>query len=221
MATTVQQSFDIAMALIDEVLDTGLISVSNTVSYSAKTPKILTLLQSELIKQGDVYSTYEISNKPLTNLLGYTSGFDVKDFTGTELTFEGAGSVKSYYFEVDRVGTVYVEDYNGAWNTLATVSTTNTPEGFTAYKGIVTPSSTVTKSRLRFAGSYYYRTVNRGLFAVPFNEAADVPAFRPWVKKTMPSDFKSVVEVIEEFPDMYYVNSSGYKWEGRKDDTYR
>lgn len=217
MATTAQQVFNITMALVDEVLDTGLISASDTISYSAKTPSLLTLLQSELIKQGDIYSTYEISNKPLTNLLGYLSGFDIQEFTGTELTFEGAGSVKSYYFEVDRVGTVYVEDYNGSWNTLATVTTTNTPDGFTSYKGVVTPSSGATKSRLRFNGSYYYRCVNRGLFAVPFALAADVPSFRPWVKKQMPSDFKSVSEIINEFPDRQYANDSNYKWEGRRD----
>lgn len=120
MATTGTQVFSIAMDLVDERLDTGLISASDTLSYNVKSPGILTLLQSELIKQGDLYSTYEISNKPLTNLLGYTSGFDIIEFTGTELTYEATGSVKSYYFEVDKVGTVYVEDYNGAWNTLAT-----------------------------------------------------------------------------------------------------
>lgn len=217
MSTTAQQVFEITMALVDEVLDTGLISASDTISYSAKTPRLLTLLQSELIKQGDIFSTYEISNKPLSNLLGYTSGFDIQSFTGTQLTFEGIGSVKSYYFEVDRVGTVYVEDYNGSWNTLATVETTNTPSGFTGYKGVVTPSSGATKSRLRFAGSYYYRCVNRGLFDVPFASADDVPDFRPWVKKQMPTDFKSVSEIVNEYPDRQYANDSNYKWEGKRD----
>lgn len=217
MSTTAQQTFNIAMDLIDERLDDGTISASDTLSYNVKTPGILTLLQSELIKQGDLYNTYEISNRPLTNLLGYTSGFDIVEFTGTELTYEATGSVKSYYFEVDRVGTVYVEDYNGAWNTLATQVTTNTPDGFTAYKGIVTPSSGATKSRLRFTGSYYYRHTNKGMFAVPFALAADVPVYRPWVKKTLPTEFKSVVEIIEEFPDRQYANIASYKWEGKRD----
>lgn len=217
MATTAQQVFNITMALIDEVLDTGLISASDTATYSAKSPSILTLLQTELIKQGDIYSTYEISNKPITNLLGYTSEFDILAFEGTEFTREAVGSVQSYYFEVDRVGTVYVEDYNGAWNTLATVTTTNTPDGFTAYKGVVTPSSGATKSRLRFTGSYYYRTINRALFAIPFELEVDVPDYRPWIKKQMPTDFKSVNEIIEEFPDRQYSNTATYKWEGRRD----
>lgn len=217
MATTAQQVFSIAMDLIDERLDSGLISASDTLSYNVKTPGILTLLQSELIKQGDLYSTFEIDNKPLTNLLGYTSEFDILDFTGTEFTREANGSVKAYYFEVDRVATVYVEDYNGAWNTLETITTTNTPEGFTAYKGIVTPSSGATRSRLRFTGTYYYKTCNRALFSVPFAQTSDVPTYRPWVKHQMPSDFKSVSEIIEEFPERQYANTATYKWEGRRD----
>lgn len=217
MATTAQEVFGLAMDLIDERLDTGLLSESDTVSYKVKTPGLLTILQSELIKQGDLFSTYEIANKPLTNMLGYTSEFDIMEFTGTEIIRECIGSAKSYYFEVDRVGTVYVEDYNGAWNTLATITTTNTPNGFTAYKGLVTSSSGATKSRLRFTGSYYYKTVNRALFAAPFALAADVPDYRPWVKKQMPADFKSVNEIVEEFPDRQYANLSNYKWEGKRD----
>lgn len=216
MATTAQEVFNITMALIDEILNDGTISVSDTVTYNVKTPGLLTILQAELIKQGDVFSNYEISNKPFTNLLGDRSNYDIKEFTGTEYICSAAGSVKSYYFEVDKVGTVYVEDYNGSWNTLATVPTTNTPEGFTQYKGIVTPSSGATQSRLRFTGSYYYRSVNRALFAIPFALAADVPVYRPWVKHQMPTDFKSVNEIVDEYCDQY-IKDANYKWEGRRD----
>lgn len=217
MATTVNEVFGLAMALIDEITDAGIVNPTDTVSYSVKTPKLLTMLQAELIKQGDLYSTYEISNKPVNNMLGITSGFDVVDFLGTEFINECPGSVKAYYFEVDKVGTVYVEDYNGAWNTLATIVTTYTPHSFTAYKGVVTPSSGATKSRLRFTGTYYYLTVNRAMFSVPFEVAADVPNYTPWVKYQMPTDFKSVSEIIDEYPDRQYGQDSTYKWESRRD----
>lgn len=217
MSTTAQEVFNITMDLIDERLDDGTISISDTVTYNVKTPGILTLLQSELIKQGDVFSSYGIANKPATNLLGYAAEFDVKEFIGTEYICSAVGSAKAYYFEVDRVGTVYVEDYNGSWNTLATVTTTNTPEGFTQYKGVVTPSVGSTQSRLRFNGSYYYRSVNRALFAIPFALAADVPVYRPWVKHQMPTDFKSLVEIIDEYTPQQYVRDANYKWEGKRD----
>lgn len=216
MAVTAQDVFSIAMDLIDERLDTGLLSESDTISYKVKTPGLLTLLQAELIKQGDIYSSYEMSNYPVTNLLGYNSEFDIRTFEGTEFTRECAGSAKSYYFEVDDDATVYIEDFTAGWNTLATINAAPTSSGFTSYSGIVTPTAGATRSRIRFGGSYYYRTVNRALFGVPFASAGDVPVYQPWVKKQMPSDFKSVNEIIEE-KCQSYSQSSAYKWEGRRD----
>lgn len=217
MTVTAQQIFDLSMDLIEERLDSSTISASDTISYKVRTPGILTMLQAELIKQGDIFSTYELSNYPVANLLGYISNFDIRQYEGTELTFEGVGSAKSYYFEVDNDATVYVEDFTGTWNTLATVNAVPTESGFTAYKGLVTPTAGATKSRLRFAGSYYYRTLNRALFTQPFELAADIPDYTPWVKKQMPDDFKSVNEIINEFPDRQYSNDAHYKWEGRRD----
>lgn len=215
MATTAQEVFNITMALIDEVTDSGIISPTETITYKAKTPSLLTLLQTELIKQGDFFGEYEISNSPISNLFGYQSEYDIKEFTGEEFIVEAEGSAKAYYFELDRAGTVYVEDYNGTWNTLETVITTYTPGGYTNYKGVVTPSIDATKSRLRFSGSYYYRTANRALFSVPFAVDADVPDYRPWIKKTMPVGFKSVNEIIIESTDNNYSKDASYKWEGR------
>lgn len=215
MTVTAQQIFDLSMDLIEERLDSSSISASDTISYKVRTPGILTMLQAELIKEGDIFSTYEISNYPVTNLLGYISNFDIRQYEGTELTFEGVGSAKSYYFEVDNDATVYVEDYNGAWNTLTTVSATPTESGFTAYSGLVTPTAGATKSRLRFAGDYYYRTLNRAMFSASFASVDDIPVYRPWVPKTLPSDFKSVNEIVEEYPDRQYAQSAGYKFEGR------
>lgn len=211
--TTAQEVFNLCMDLIDERLDSGVISESDTRSYAVKTPGILTLLQSELIKQGDIFKTHEISNYPVANLLGYISNFDIRPYEGKELIFEAKEPAKAYYFEVDNDATVYIEDFNGTWNTLATINAVPTASGFTAYKGVVTPSNGATKSRIRFAGNNYYRTLNRALFGVSF---AEVPDYRPWVKKTMPDDFKSVNEIVEEYPDRQYRQDANYKWEGRR-----
>ena len=213
---TAQEVLELALDLVEERLDSGAISPSDTISYKVRTPGILTMLQAELIKQGDIFSTYEIANSPITNLLGFISNFDIQSFEGEELTFECNESAKAYYFEVDNDATVYIEDFNGTWNTLETVTATST-SGFTAYKGVVTPSTGATKSRLRFAGSYYYRTLNRALFGVSFASSDDVPVYSRWVKQTMPSDFKSVNEIINIENDGNYAQNSAYKWEGRSD----
>jgi hypothetical protein len=215
LSVTAQQIFDLSMDLIEERLDAGTISASDTISYKVRTPGLLTMLQAELIKQGDLFSTHEISNYPVSNLLGYISNFEVEPYEGTELTYVANESAKSYYFEVDNDATVYVEDYTGSWNTLETITATPTESGFTAYSGVVTPTTGATKSRLRFGGSYYYRALNRALFAPSFASASDVPVYRPWIPVTLPSDFKSVNEIIEEYPQRQYAQSANYKWEGR------
>lgn len=212
---TAQQVFELTMDLIDERLDSGLISESDTITYQVKSPGILTLLQNELIEQGDIYSTHEISHTPIENLLGHKAGLAIEAFEGDELTYEANKSCKAYYFEVDNDCTVYIEDYNGSWNTLKTITAAPTTNGFTAYKGIVTPSNGATKSRLRFTGTYYYRNVNRALYGVSFASDSDVPDYRPWIKKELPDDFKSVDEIINEECEKYSQDAN-YKWEGRR-----
>lgn len=221
MSTTVNQIFNITMDLMDERTDAGTLINSDVVSYRVKTYNILNLLQAELLKQGSIYSEYSISNKPFKNELGYRAGFEVEEFIGTDKSFEANSIAKAYYFEADNIGTVYIEDYTGSWNTLATVSTTASSNGFIAYKGVVTPTSGATKSRIRFSGTNYYRNVNRALFNIPFLSNSDVPDYRPWVKKTMPTDFKSVDQIVSEYVDYsnnvigQYTKDASYKWEGR------
>jgi hypothetical protein len=212
---TVQQVFDLAMDLINKRLTNGQIA-PNTAQYKARTPGILTLWQSENMKSGDLFKTYEISNKPITSMFGNFSGFDYLEYAGQDIIKEANGSAKAYYFEVDGEGTVYIEDFNGTWNTLATINVPNSVEDFEAYKGVVTPSSGATKSRIRFTGQYRYLITNYALFSVPV-APSKVPDYRPWIKKEMPSVFKSLDSVIEEYPQRQYAKSNNYKWEGRKD----
>lgn len=218
MSWTAQQIYEMAIDLIDERESTGVIDAAKTREYLNKAPSLLTLWQSEIAKSGDFYKTKEISRKPITNMLGYTNGFDIQEHVDTDKSFECSGSAKAYHFEVDGPGTVYIEDYTNGWNTLATVTVPDTVTYFTAYKGVVTPTSGATKSRLRFSGSYFYRCVNRALFSQPF-QADRVPDYQPWIKYDMPSDFKSVDAVITEFPDRQYAKDANYKLEG-KDDFY-
>lgn len=215
MPVTANEILIKTLDLIDERNPSGIINESETAEYRVKAPSILTMGQSELIKVGELYATHEISCKPIPNLLGLMSGFDITEFTGEELTYTAQGSVKAYYFEVDNDCTVYIEDYDGAWNTLATVTVENIT-AFTGFKGVVTPTLNATQSRLRFTGTYYYKTINRALYGVPVSPQR-IPDYRPWVKYTMPEDFNSIKDIIKEFPTRQYAKDSTYKWEGRRD----
>ena len=213
MSVTANDIFMITLSLADGLDENG--QPDDAQDLLVRTPGILTTLQAEHIKTGDIFSTFEISNKPVNNLLGFSSGHDYVEFLGEDITRETSGSAKAYYFEVSDDAVVYVEDYTGSWNILATVTCTPTVGGYTAYKAKVTPTAGATKSRIRFSGTNRYVFTNYALFSAPFATNDDVPVYRPWVAKEMPSDFKSVDQITEEYPQRQYTKSSNFKWEGR------
>lgn len=210
MSVTAKQVFEICMAFADEIDETGIINPTDTMSYEVRVPGILTSLQTELLKEGEVFKTHEISNYPPKTILG---SFDILEFTGEEIIKEAIGQAKGYYFEVDSPCIVYIEDFTTQWNTLATIDVTGI-NSFTAYKGTVTPTNGSTKSRIRFTGTYRYLITNYCLYPVMFSI---VPDYRAWIKKEMPSDFKSISQIVQEYPIGNYDKSPNYKWEGRKD----
>ena len=218
---TALEIFNLACDLIGKRQANGTIDPGKTAIYRARAPGILTLWQNTMAKTGDLFSTYEISNSPILNMFGFITNFEIKEYgltsPLTDLIFETPGSAKAYYFEVDGPGVTYIEDYaNGVWNTLATITAPDTVVSFTPYKGVVIPTPGATKSRIRFTGPYYYRTINRALFAIPL-QLSRVPDYKPWVKKVMPLDFKSVDTIVEEVPERQYQKQVGTKWEGRRD----
>lgn len=213
---TVQQIFDLMVDLIDERLASGLVNATTTAVYKARTPSIINIWQSENSGNGDNYKEYEVSNKPAMNMLGYTSGMDYLEYKGTEIIREVNGSVKSYYFETDSEGTVYVEDFNGSWHTLATIVVPNTVTTFTAHYASVTPSSGASKSRIRFTGPYRYLITNYALFDVAVSPTKPI-IFRPFVKHTMPSDFKCIDQIYSEYCDRQMEKDTAYKWLNRGD----
>jgi len=147
-------------------------------------------------------------------MLGYISGFDIEEYKGIDLIYQCVnneyGGVKAYFFEVDGDSTIYIEDYTNTWNILVTINATPTATGFQAYSGTVTPTSGATMSRIRFTGTYFYRTINRGIFNYPVQTA---PEYMPWVKIDLPNDVKKINKVITEYPQRQYEKDSVYKIE--------
>lgn len=213
---TAQTIYDMAMDFMDKRNQTGVIDTTKTARYRVRTPSILTSWQSELAKTGDLYSKKEIPCKPIPSLFGLISGFDTLEHLSVDLTKEVTKPCKAYSFEVDGEATIYIEDYTTQWNVLATINVPSDVISYTNYNGIVTPTNGATKSRIRFSGSYYYKATNYALFDYPL-KASQVPKYAPWVKYQMPADFKSVDQIIDEYPDRQYAKDSTYKWEGRKD----
>jgi hypothetical protein len=62
MATTAETVFKIAMGISDEIPDTGLFTSSDLESYKVRTPYILTMLEAELLKEGEIFNTYTLTD---------------------------------------------------------------------------------------------------------------------------------------------------------------
>ena len=213
LSVTANDVFMITLALSGDLDDNS--QPDDVTDLEVRTPGILTALQAEHLKTGDIYSSFEIANKPVANMLGFSSGHDYIEFLGDDITKETSGSVKAYYFEVSDDAVVYVEDFTNTWNILATIVCTPTTGGYTPYKAKVTPTTGATKSRLRFSGINRYVFTNYAMFSASFASDTEVPVYRPWVEKQMPLDFKSVDQITEEYPQRQYTKGSNFKWEGR------
>jgi len=171
------------------------------------------MAQKELYSSGNLYKTIEITQKNPDNLLGKYANFEVFEFTGTRKTFP-EGVARSYYFEADNEGQVIIEEYeSGSWQTLVTVALT--AETMTAYKGLLTPTTTGNAIRLNFDGTTYYKYQNVAMFAEPF-KSNQIPTYTPWLEVLMPDDFRMLDAVVEEYPQRNYSNSITYKWESYK-----
>lgn len=220
--------FNMSMVLMDELSDTGTINPTQTKEYKYRAPYLLDMWQKEMAKSGDLYKTFEISCFRKKNLLGDLNHFKAIEHTGTDQTYEAVGA-NCFYFEVDGDCTVTITEngvpvsgkyiFNGGTETdfTGTIDIT-VPDGTTTFlpcKGILTTAGG--NVAIKFSGTYYYKHTNRALCPYKYASADKVPDFKPWYKITMPADFKSRTQVIDEYPMWQYEEDTSHKWEGNNE----
>lgn len=156
-------------------------------------------------------AVYQITQNPIPNLLGLLQGFDIKQYLpGTDIILTSTGA-KSYYFEMDNVGSALIK-VNGT--TVTTINNTEKRK-FTAYKGniVATDTDTVT---ITFTGSYPFNIRNTAMYKYSFPLDSDVPDYTPYTTYNMPTDFMSFdVAIIKTDPRVYQAYTA-YKWENSK-----
>ena len=69
MATTAQQVFNTAVALMDEISETGATDTEDTAEYKRRTLYILNLLRGELYPFSDTYEQTEQGKRPIVGLI--------------------------------------------------------------------------------------------------------------------------------------------------------
>jgi hypothetical protein len=227
MSYTGTEVFNQSIAILDELSDAGTIVESKIKEYKYRAPYLLDLWQREMIKTGDFFKTFELSCLRKKNLLGDVSqmGLIIENNAETQ-AYSGNGAY-CFYVEVDGDCTLtFTENgaplsgaysFNGGAETaFAGTLNISVPAGTTSFlpiRGILTASGgNVT---MTISGTYYFRHNNRALSPYKFASADKVPDFKPWIKVTMPSDFKSKSQIVSEYPSWQYQEGSpSVKWEG-------
>jgi hypothetical protein len=229
MSYTGTELFNMAIAIIDELSDTGTVNDAQIKEYKYRAPYLLDLWQGGASGSGDLFKTYEVSCFRKTNNLIDTTSFRTVEHLDTDLTYETDKKTNCFFFSVDSAASVYVEELiagtwtncNGTYITDGGVATAfvglinavGNTSSYKDYKGILSPASPTNKIRLRFSGSYYYRFANRALSPNKYQTADKVPDFKPWYKLDMPADFKSRTQVVDEYSDWQYEEDTSHKWE--------
>jgi hypothetical protein len=227
MSYTGNEVFAMAIAILDELSDSGTIVDSQINEYKYRAPYLLDLFQHEMAKNGDLFKTFEMSCTRKKNLLTDVSQMGmIVENNGESQAYSGVGAY-CFYLEVDGDCTITLQEngadlsgtysFNGGEETAFDGSINITvPEGTTSFlpiRGILAASGgNVT---MTISGTYYFRHNNRALSPYKFASALKVPDFKPWVKVTMPADFKSRSQIISEYPSWQYQEGTpSVKWEG-------
>lgn len=207
-----------ALQYIREYSNNGnLISASTDADYTLSFNNAADTAQKEVATVKPIFGQYSLSQNPIRNLIGLLQGFDLQQHLDIDLIDTQAVGAKAYYFEVDRQCAVYIEESTGAgWVVLATITVPSTVTSFTAYKGLITPSSASNMVRIRFSGAYPYSIRNRCLYGYTFPTTVDIPDYTPHVKYTMPADFRKLVNIVRRFDTRQYQSLSDYFWEGKR-----
>lgn len=138
----------------------------------------------QVCKVRPVISRYTINHRPLENCISAAS-FDPVDVTG-ELIYT-AENVKSYYFEADGNGVLYIEMLNPStqtWDVIGTVALVSSGV-FVPYRGFIKEGGEFVSGqvRLRFLGEYFYSVKCVAMYRYLLSaDEEDIPAYEPFTR---------------------------------------
>ncbi|MDP4117664.1 MAG: hypothetical protein Q8873_00525 [Bacillota bacterium] len=208
-----------AIKLINQYSSSGEITPSTDgtqLDFTLRMNDLADDAQKEIARFVKMPAVYSITQWPDENLLGITA-FDMERYEPDKTVEKTATGAKAYYFEVDRPGTVYIEEeISGVWTVLKTITVTGITK-FTGYKGNLTLTSAANSVRMRFTGSYPYTIRNRAFFKNNYSTDNDVPTYKPFIPYTLPDDFLEFNKIMQWYDQRQYEAFTGdYRFTGKK-----
>jgi hypothetical protein len=170
----------------------SVIDDADNFDYVLSIPPLIDAAQKEMAvtyQVAEIHREYKIVNKKVDTLTD--TEFLLKQHLDEDITVEAEGGL-SYYFEVSKIATVYIEEETSpdTWSTLTTINHSATDgSGFTAYKADVTSAKADADNsiRIRFSGSYPYEFRNAAIYGYSFPTDDDVPIFSRFISHDLPS----------------------------------
>ncbi|MCE5227882.1 MAG: hypothetical protein LLG05_18740 [Porphyromonadaceae bacterium] len=203
---------DLFLRLLDEATKKGIdLPTTKNADYRDKFNYFLDYACKYIAGIIKIPDVFQVTQNPIPNLLGLLKGYDMKQHLPGKDEVITLTGVKSYYMELDNVGTVTI-----AINGVTAKTITNTIKGtFTAHRGNTGATSTDTVT-ITFGGEYVYNYRNTGFYGYAFPLDADVPPYNSYVEYSVPTDFMEFDTVIMRGDPRVYQNYIAYKWENNK-----
>ena len=211
--------------LIDSYSRSGVLLDPNDTKqkdYTLKMPLFFDMAQKQISTIKKIVKTRKISHAmPINGLTSQNYQFDIVQNYGDDQNYKKAGTANAYYFEVDDVCQVVIEEETSedVWNILKTINNPLANAGvFTAYKGLLSPSSEDNDIRIRFIGDTLYNHRNRALWGEKFSDVSRVPNYNSYVLYQVDPNFYQLNKVIlkgQVYNAQAYRNTDDFYWERR------
>ena len=210
--------------LIDSYSRSGVLLDPNDTKqkdYTLKMPFFFDMAQKQIATVKKIVKTKRISHAmPVNKLTSPLYQFDIVQNYGDDQIYQVSGTANAYYFEVDDVCQVLIEEeILGVWTTLVTINNVLADAGsFKAFKGILSPSNATNNIRIRFIGNTLYNHRNRALWLEKFSDVSRVPDYNRYVLYPVGADFYQLNKVIlkgQLTNSQPYENTADFFWEKR------
>ncbi|HEY5585721.1 MAG TPA: hypothetical protein VIK78_14695 [Ruminiclostridium sp.] len=197
---------------LDEATKKGVaLPITKNADYRDKFSYFLNEAQTYIATLIKIPALFTVTQNPIPNLLGLFQGFDMVQYLPGMPKILTATGAKSFYLELDNVGTVLIK----VNNVLVQTIDNTIKRQFTVYKANTGATSTDIVT-IEFQGLYPYNIRNTGLYGYAFPTDEDVPDYTAFQTYDMPSNFMSFDNVMLKSDPRSYEAYLNYKWEATK-----
>lgn len=190
-------------------------SYNNTMDYLIRMVPLIHDAQTYIATSAKkIPAQFKFTNNPIPNLIANEREATMMLLhSGEDIIFVAPKPARAFYFEVDGVADVHIEQMTPTGWEVVKLVITDESAGFDAYKDLLTCTNT---TRIRFSGGYAYNIKNVCLYECDFYSAEKVPDYAPWVRHQMPEDFFELSgSGIPKFNVRgEFINTNEYKWLG-------